>query len=98
MHRIYQHVRPMTMYDNALVHSAFASHSCSVNACVQIPPQTDQLPALAHTLASNLLIQPVNRAEQVNPVRLCYMKINHCGFNAAMTQELLDRYYVHTKL
>src|SRR5665811_1937107 len=73
-HRIYQHVRPMTMYDNALVHSGFASHSYSVNACVQTPLQTDQLSQPVHAWASNLFIQPVDRAEQVDPVRLCYMK------------------------
>ena len=86
------------MYDNALAHSKFASHSYLVHACVQTPPQTDQLSQPVHTLASNLLIQPVDRAEQIDPVRLRYMKINHCGFNAPMTQQLLDRYNVHTKL
>ena len=88
----------MTMYDNALVHSKFASHSYLVNASLQNPLQTDQLSVPVHTWASNFFIQPVDRAKQVDPVRLCYMKINHCGFNATMTQELLDRYYVHTKL
>ena len=88
----------MTMYDNALVHSKFASHSYSVNACVQTPLQTDQLSLPVHAWVSNLFIQPVNRAEQVDPVRFCYMKINHSGFNAPMTKQLLDRYDVHTKL
>ena len=31
----------MTMYDNALVHSKFASHSCLVNASAQNPLQTE---------------------------------------------------------
>ncbi len=88
----------MTMYDNALVHSGFASHSCSVNASLQTPLQTDKLSLLVHVWASNLFIQPVERAKLVAPVRFCYMKINHGGFNAPMAQEFLDRYDIHTKL
>ena len=88
----------MTMYDNALVHSGFASHSRLVNASLQNHLQTDKLSLPVHAWASNFFIQPVDRAEQVDPVRLRYMKINHCGFNAAMTQELLDRYDIHAKL
>lgn len=90
-HRIYQHVRPVTMYDNALVHSRFASHSYLANTGVQTPLQTDQLSLPVHVWASNLFIQPVNRAEQVDPVRLRYMKIYHGGLNTSMTQQLLDR-------
>jgi hypothetical protein len=80
----------MTMYDNALVRSGFASHSCSVNVSAENLLQTDQLSLPVHTGASNLFIQPVNRAEQVNPVRFCHMKIHHRGFNTTMTQKLLD--------
>ena len=88
----------MTMYDNALMHSMFASHSCLANACAQNPLQTDQLSLPVHIWASNFFIQPVNRAKQVDPVRLCYMKIYHGGLNTSMTKQLLDRYDVHTKL
>ena len=88
----------MTMYDNALVHSMFASHSYLANTGVQNPLQTDQLSLPVHVWASNLFIQPVNRAKQVDPCGFCYMKIYHGGFNASMTQQLLDRYDVHTKL
>ena len=97
-YRICQHVRPMTMYDNALMHPKFASHSCLVNACAQNPLQTDELSQPVHTWASTLIIQPVDRAEQVDPVRYGHMKIHHSSVNTGMTQKLLDRYYVHTKL
>jgi hypothetical protein len=69
----------------------FASHSYLANTGVQNPLQTDQLSLPVHVWASNLFIQPVNWAEQVNPVRVYYMKIYHGGLNASMAQQLLDR-------
>jgi hypothetical protein len=69
-----------------------------VNASPENPLQTDKLSLPVHVWASNRFIQPVNRAEQVDPVRVYYMKIYHGGLNASMTQQLLDRYDVQTKL